>query len=118
MTVIGILCVLNESKLRRMAAKKHKEHKEGRGCFRRAGRRGSEAERIALAACDGMVGSELEPRHNPVGVAVSLVLFSQGSSFIATLGCMTQSLWDWLAKGVVLEGFFLRRLCLFVAKTK
>ncbi len=60
-----------------------------RGRCGRGTARAPEAARIALVACDGMVGSELEPRHNPVGVAVSLVLFSQGSSCLATLGCMT-----------------------------
>jgi hypothetical protein len=34
--------------------------------------------------------------HNPVGVAPDLTRFTQGSSFLATLGCMSQSLWDWL----------------------
>jgi hypothetical protein len=33
--------------------------------------------------------------HNPVGVALDLDRFTQGSSFLATLGWMTQSLWDW-----------------------
>jgi hypothetical protein len=32
--------------------------------------------------------------HNPVGVGSNLFSFSQGSSFLATLGWRTQSLWD------------------------
>ena len=32
--------------------------------------------------------------HNPVGVGSDLFSFSQGSSFLATLGWKTQSLWD------------------------
>ena len=32
--------------------------------------------------------------HNPVGVGSDLFSFSQGSSFLATLGWRTQSLWD------------------------
>jgi hypothetical protein len=32
--------------------------------------------------------------HNPVGVGDDLILFTQGSSCVATLGCMTQSRWD------------------------
>ena len=32
---------------------------------------------------------------NPVGVGSDLFSFTQGSSFIATLGWRTQSLWDW-----------------------
>jgi hypothetical protein len=31
---------------------------------------------------------------NPVGVDEKLIPFTQGSSFVATLGYMTQSLWD------------------------
>lgn len=33
--------------------------------------------------------------HNPVGVDGNMVPFTQGSSFVATLGCRTQSRWDW-----------------------
>jgi hypothetical protein len=32
--------------------------------------------------------------HNPVGVGDDLIPFTQGSSCVATLGCMTQSRWD------------------------
>jgi hypothetical protein len=32
--------------------------------------------------------------HNPVGVGDDLIPFTQGSSFLATLGWRTQSLWD------------------------
>ena len=32
--------------------------------------------------------------HNPVGVAKSLMAFSEGSSFLATLGFGAQSRWD------------------------
>ena len=36
--------------------------------------------------------------HNPVGVGGNKFLFTQGSSFLATLGCMPESLWDsWMA---------------------
>ena len=31
---------------------------------------------------------------NPVGVGDDLIPFTQGSSYVATLGCMTQSRWD------------------------
>jgi hypothetical protein len=33
--------------------------------------------------------------HNPVGVVHNLIPFTQGSSFVATLGWRTQSRWDW-----------------------
>ena len=33
--------------------------------------------------------------HNPVGVVQNLIPFTQGSSFVATLGWRTQSPWDW-----------------------
>src|ERR1017187_45050 len=33
--------------------------------------------------------------HNPVGVALDLDRFTQGSSFLATLGWRIQSPWDW-----------------------
>jgi hypothetical protein len=33
--------------------------------------------------------------HNPVGVDSNLNSFTQGSSYVATLGWRTQSLWDW-----------------------
>src|SRR6266699_4802796 len=33
--------------------------------------------------------------HNPVGVEIFSERFTQGSSFVATLGFETQSLWDW-----------------------
>jgi len=32
--------------------------------------------------------------HNPVGVDENLISFTQGSSGVATLGCMPESLWD------------------------
>jgi hypothetical protein len=32
--------------------------------------------------------------HNPVGVDENLIPFTQGSSCVATLGCMPESLWD------------------------
>ncbi|MSU57680.1 MAG: hypothetical protein EXS35_05780 [Pedosphaera sp.] len=32
--------------------------------------------------------------HNPVGVDENVIPFTQGSSFLATLGCMPESLWD------------------------
>ena len=34
-------------------------------------------------------------RHNPVGVERYFTALTQGSSFLATLGSMKQSLWDW-----------------------
>ncbi len=34
-------------------------------------------------------------RHNPVGVVSQLARFTRGSSFLATPGWRTQSLWDW-----------------------
>src|SRR5207249_4478639 len=36
--------------------------------------------------------------HKPVGVAENLIPFTQGSSCVATLGYMTESLWDSLSK--------------------
>src|SRR5437879_986064 len=33
--------------------------------------------------------------HNPVGVVDFFLACTQGSSFLATLGWRTQSLWDW-----------------------
>ena len=53
--------------------------------------------RDAVAAISSSPGA-LGICHNPVGVGGNKFLFTQGSSFLATLGCMPESLWDsWMA---------------------
>ena len=53
--------------------------------------------RDAVAAIPSSPGA-LGICHNPVGVGGNKFLFTQGSSFLATLGCMPESLWDsWMA---------------------
>ena len=53
--------------------------------------------RDAVAAIPSSSGA-LGICHNPVGVGGNKFLFTQGSSFLATLGCMPESLWDsWMA---------------------
>jgi hypothetical protein len=42
-----------------------------------------------------MIPREHQIGHNPVGVFDDLILLTQGSSFVATLGWTMQSLWDW-----------------------
>ena len=49
--------------------------------------------RDAVAAIPSSPGA-LGICHNPVGVGGNKFLFTQGSSFLATLGCMPESLWD------------------------
>ena len=49
--------------------------------------------RDAVAAIPSSSGA-LGICHNPVGVGGNKFLFTQGSSFLATLGCMPESLWD------------------------
>src|SRR5579872_3539311 len=44
----------------------------------------------------GCVTPTIEKAATPLGLRTFKPPFSQGSSRLATLGCMTQSLWDWL----------------------
>jgi hypothetical protein len=75
------------------------------GCEERAtlGRHRTDiTSRNAVAAVLGSYISR-DVCHNPVGVVVNFVPPTQGSSCVATLGWMTQSLWDWLNAQTHLE---------------
>ncbi len=61
------------------------------------GLRGTSYPRFAVQRCinpNGVASFGRPERHNPVGVEIQLAAVTQGSSFLATLGCRTQSRWD------------------------